>query len=132
MYKFLLYLIITLHTLLVLFMILIPFFGKNYLLFIHAIIGITIIIHWIANNNTCSLTIIEYKLRECITNKPIDQSDCFMARLIDPIYDFKKNNNTKSTFIYIMLWSLILLSSYKLHRNYKAGKLKNLCDFYFR
>jgi len=70
MYKFLLYLIIALHTILVLFIVVIPFIGKNYLLFLHAITGITILIHWIFNNNICSLTLIEYKLRETITGKP--------------------------------------------------------------
>ena len=132
MYKFLLYLIIALHTLLVLFIVLIPFIGKNYLLFLHIITGITILIHWIANNNICSLTIIEYKLREIITKKPVNRQDCFMARLIDPIYDFKKNNHNRRIFLYTVLIGLTLFSAYKLRRNYKEGKLKNIFDFYFK
>lgn len=132
MYKFLLYLIIVLHTLLVLFIVTIPFFGKNYLLFLHALVGTGILIHWIANNNICSLTILEYKLREIITGKPVERNDCFMARLMDPIYDFKNNNYSLSVFLYVILISLTLLSMYKLRRNYKNGNLKNIYDFYFK
>jgi len=132
MYKFLLYLIIALHTLLVLFIVIIPFIGKNYLLFMHTITGITILIHWITNNNICSLTVIEYKLREIITKKPVNRQDCFMARLIDPIYDFKKNNHSRRIFLYTVLIGLTLFSAYKLRKNYKEGKLKNIFDFYLK
>jgi hypothetical protein len=132
MYKFLLYAIIALHTILVLFIVLIPFFGKNYLLFLHVITGFAILIHWITNNNVCSLTLIEYKLREIITKKPVDRQDCFMARLIDPVYDFKKNNHSRRIFLYSILIGLTLLSIYKLRRNYKNGELKNIFDFYFK
>lgn len=132
MYKFLLYLIIALHTILVLFIIVMPFIGKNYLLFLHAITGITILIHWIFNNNICSLTLIEYKLREIITGKPVNRDNCFMARLIEPIYDFKKNHHTRRIFLYTVLITLTFISIYKLRRNYKEGRLKNLFDFYFK
>lgn len=132
MYKFLLYLIIALHTILVLFIVVIPFIGKNYLLFLHVITGISILIHWIFNNNICSLTLIEYKLREIITGKPVDRDNCFMARLIEPIYDFKKNHHTRRIFLYTVLIILIFLSIYKLRRNYKEGRLKNIFDFYFK
>jgi hypothetical protein len=132
MYKFLLYSIIILHTLLILFITIIPFIGKNYLLFLHVLVGFTIIIHWITNNNACSLTIIEYKLREIISGKPVSRQDCFMARLIDPIYDLKKNNYSRRIFLYTVLITLTLISIYKLRRNYKNGNLKNLYDFYLK
>ncbi len=132
MYKFLLYLIIALHTILILFIVVIPFIGKNYLLFLHAITGFTILLHWIFNNNVCSLTIIEYKLREIVSGKPVNRDSCFMARLIEPIYDFKKNHHSRRIFLYTMLIGLIFMSIYKLRRNYKEGRLKNLFDFYFK
>jgi hypothetical protein len=132
MYKFLLYLIIVLHTLLVLFIVTVPFFGKNYLLFLHILGGTAILAHWIANNNICSLTLLENKIREIITNKPVNPNDSFMARLINPIYDFKKNNHSRRVFLYSLLVGLVLLSMYKLLRNYKQGNLKNIYDFYFK
>jgi hypothetical protein len=132
MYKFLLYAIIALHTILVLFIVIIPFFGKNYLLFLHVVMGITILIHWIGNNNICSLTLLEYKLREIITKKPVKQQDCFMARLINPVYDFKKNHHSRRIFLYSVLIILILFSMYKLRKNYKNGRLKNIYDFYLK
>ena len=132
MYKLLLYLIIALHTILVLFIVTVPFFGKNYLLFLHSIAGITILIHWVANNNICSLTLIEYKLREIITKKPVKQQDCFMARLINPVYDFKKNHHARRIFLYSVLIILISVSIYKLTKNYKNGILINIFDFYLK
>ncbi len=75
---------------------------------------------------------MEYKLREIITGKPVERQDCFMARLIDPIYDFKKNNHSRRIFLYTMLIGLTFLSIYKLRKNYKEGRLKNLYDFYFK
>ena len=126
MMKILLYLIMALHILLVMFVILVPFFGNNYLLLMHAIVIPFIILHWITNNNTCALTLAEYKIREYLTGKPVDRSKCFMAKLIDPVYDFTQNHKEFSNITYfgaILLWAI---SIYKLYRNRKAGKLNSL------
>ena len=126
--KILLYLIMLLHTLLVIFIVLVPFMGNNYLLLIHAVIIPFIILHWITNNNTCALTLAEYKIREYLAGHPVDRSKCFMAKLIDPVYDFTHNHKSLSRITYFGAISLWAVSIYKLHRNRKNGKLNKLED----
>ena len=46
--------------------------------------------------------------------------------------NFKKNNHNRRIFLYSVLIFLTLFSVYKLRRNYKEGKLKNIFDFYFK
>lgn len=132
MYKALLYLIMLLHALLVMFIILTPFFAGNYLLLLHAIIIPFILLHWVLNNNTCALTILEYKIREYINGGPVNRDQCFMARLIDPVYDFKKNHNDRRKFLYISMILLWGISVYKLIRNVRNGTLSSLQDLVFK
>jgi len=130
--KILLNLIVALHTIMVLLIIIIPFVGKNYLLFLHALSGIFIMVHWLTNNNICVLTLIEHELRERITGKPVDRNNCFMARLIEPVYDFKKNYQSRRIFIYGFMIFFVSISTYKLVNNYRTGKLRNIFDFYLK
>ena len=131
MYKILLYLIVALHALLVLFLITIPFTNITPLVFLHALIIPFILLHWVINDNTCALTIMEFKIREIINGGPVDRSQCFMARLMDRVYDFKKNNHSRRHFLYfsmILLWSI---SCYKLLKLRKEGKIKSFSDLIF-
>lgn len=86
-------------------------------------------VHWILNNNTCFLTLLEKFIR----NKngiSINNEDCFTCRLIEPVYDFKKNYNKLSNIIYLGTTSLWILSFFKLYNKYKSGEIKNIYDFY--
>jgi hypothetical protein len=53
-----------LHTLFVLFVVVTPFIDSNYFLFLHLMIVPFVMFHWVLNDNTCVLTIIERKLRK--------------------------------------------------------------------
>ena len=128
MYKILLYLIVALHVLLVLFLIVAPFTNIIPLVFLHALIIPFILLHWVINDNTCALTIMEFKIREIINGGPVDRSQCFMARLMDPIYDFKKNNHSRRHFLYISMILLWFISCYKLIKLRREGKIKNFSD----
>lgn len=128
MFTLLLYLINIIHICLVIFVLIVPFLNVNYYLLLHLIIVPFIIMHWITNNNICGLTVAEYYLREIITGNPVDRSQCFMARLIEPVYDFKKNNQDISTLIYTVTICLVFLSSYKLYRKWKNGEIKTFWD----
>ena len=130
MYKLLLYLIITLHALLVLFLVITPFTKVAPLLLLHAIIIPFILLHWVVNNNTCALTIAEYKIREYINGGPVDRSHCFMARLMDPIYDFKKNNHSRRHFLYSSMIILWAISIYRLYSLRKTGVIKTFDDYF--
>jgi hypothetical protein len=82
------------------------------------------------NNNTCALTVAEYYLREIITGKPVDRSKCFMSKLIDPVYDFKKNYQNKRFIIYSSAIGLFSISLYKLIKKKKSGEIKSWWDLF--
>jgi hypothetical protein len=84
--------------------------------------------HWLLNNNTCALTLIEQKLREYATGVKGDPNECFTCRLINPVYDFTNNYEEYSLFIYIFTITLFLLSFYKLYNKYQIGEIKSIND----
>jgi hypothetical protein len=128
MKKLMLNLIVILHFIFVLFVILTPFIGNNYFLVLHAFIVPFMMLHWVTNNNTCALTIMEKNLRKKIYGIEPDPDECFSYRLIAPVYDFKKNNDDLSTIIFLITIALWLVTIFRLYRNYKNGKLSSLED----
>jgi hypothetical protein len=106
-------------------MIIVPFTDNDELLFLHAMLVPTLLVHWYFNNNTCALTLLEQKFRELSTGIKDENfiKDGFLTKLINPIYDFPKNNETYSDFVYsltILLWAITL---YKLYSKYKDGNM---------
>ena len=102
------------HILVVLFVILVPFSRKffppqskypGFLLLMGAILIFWLIIHWILNDSTCCLTVLESHLRG------IPMNDTFMYSILDPVYRFISkdhlNNGTLSgvvTVVTVGLW----------------------------
>ena len=118
-----------LHILFVIFVIVAPFSGSNYFLMLHSVFIPFIIIHWICNDNTCVLTIVERYLKRKVYGK-IDEDECITCKLIEPVYDFKKNYSQFSTIIYtvtILLW-LVTMSS--LTYKYKSGQITSYVDLF--
>jgi hypothetical protein len=132
MYKPLLYLINIIHICIVLFVVIIPFLNSNYFLLLHLIIVPFIILHWATNNNTCALTVAEYYITELVTGKPVNKSKTFFGRLIEPVYDFNKNNQDESIFLYIVTIGLVSLSIGKLIRKKYTGEIKTFWDLFRR
>lgn len=130
MNEMILNIIIYIHIAFLLFVILVPFIGSTYFTLIHFIIMPFIIIHWLLNDNTCSLTVAEHFIRYKINGVYPDPNDCITYRLIAPIYDFKKNNNDNSKIIYAVAIILWLISAIKLYRKYKEGELDDYIYFY--
>lgn len=130
MNQVLLYLIITIHIMLILFVVIVPFFGSNYLLLIHSIIVPFIILHWIVNDNTCVLSIMEMKIREKLGNRDVDRNECFTCNLIDPIYNLRANYDDYSKLIYLITISLWIVSAGKLYSRYCSGQIKSFEDFF--
>jgi hypothetical protein len=94
-----------------------------------------LIAHWICNDNTCVLTIIEKHLRKNMSkkysnDKSLLENDCFMCRLIEPVYDFNKDYSTLSKYIYILTISLWLITTGKLYCKYKSGTISTWKDFF--
>lgn len=131
MYKLVLDLILGLHILFVLFVVLTPFFGNNYCLMLHGIVVPFMMLHWVLNDNSCALTIIEKSIRQQLYGE-VNDSECFMCHLIEPIYDFKNNYDSFSNIIYIVTFSLWFISAYKLTCKFRAGEITSLNDLFKR
>ena len=129
MKEILLKIITLLHVLFVLFVILAPLFDSNYFLFLHSIFIPFIMLHWICNDNTCALTLIERKLRKDIL-KQTDDEDCITCRLIEPVYDFKNNYKRFSNIIYAITIGLWIIATSKLICKYKFGLIKGWRDIF--
>lgn len=107
-----------LHLSLILFTILTPFYGSNYFLILNSVTIPFIMFHWILNENTCALTMIEDHIRCKITGKPIDKESSFIRKIVEPVYDFKMNNNQFASLIYIVTFSIWLYNTYVLYNKY--------------
>lgn len=125
----LLKIITLLHIFFVIFVTITPFINSNYLLFIHFIFIPFLILHWVCNDNTCVLTIVERKLRKEIYNDT-DDEDCITCKLIEPVYDFRKNYEKFSTLIYCLTIGLWLISFGKLYHKYNNGTISGFRDLF--
>lgn len=125
--EYLLYLINIIHLLYLLFIIIVPFTNSNYLLLLHSIIVPFMLLHWITNNNTCSLTIAEQYIRKELYGT-VNKDECFTSKLIEPIYDFKQNYEQFSNYIYLVTILLWCLSTGKLVYKYHIGEIKGIVD----
>lgn len=125
-----LYLITLCHLALVIFIVVTPFVGSNYMLLMHSVIMPFIMMHWLLNDNTCALTLAEQKIREHITGIPCDKTECFTCKLIDPIYDFKANNIDSTCAIYTISILLWLISIGRLLFKYQSGDISTFSDLF--
>ena len=116
------------HIIYILFVVATPFTTSTYFLLLHAVTVPFMIAHWLCNDNTCVLTIIERKLRGMEKDK--DDNDCFTCKLIEPVYDFNKNYKTFSALIYVLVVSLWLVSAGKLYCGYRSGAISSLEDLF--
>jgi c-di-AMP phosphodiesterase-like protein len=118
-------LISVLHIIVILFVVCVPFTKSNYLLILHIIVVPFILLHWILNNNTCSLTLAEKYIREKSYGSKPNDDECFTYKFIAPIYDFNKNHEAFSNFIYFATISLWLLSVYKISNKLYNGDINS-------
>lgn len=81
-----------------------PFVIKNrYFLKVYVLCVMLIVFHWVINNDTCVLTVIE----SWISGKPSDQT--FIGRIVKPIYNIKNTQIMNVTLI-LLLIALIRLN----------------------
>jgi hypothetical protein len=100
------------------FIVFVPFFSKDkILLWNHANLVMSIIVHWFFNDNMCCLTMIEHYIRKII-NKNAIVSESFSYRIISPIYKFDNNYKKFTIFSYIAMLTLLGISISKLLLNY--------------
>ena len=109
------------HTLFIIFVVISPFVNSNYILMLHSIMIPFLMVHWICNDDTCVLTIIERYLRKKVYKDKYKDDDCFTCKLIEPVYNFIDNYNTFSKLIYVIVVILWIISSGKIFCKYKNG-----------
>jgi hypothetical protein len=123
------------HYIYIIFIVAAPITNNTLLLLLHAIFVPFMIFHWILNNDTCFLTILESYIRNDKKTFDIEEllkkkEECFSYKLVGPIFNFKEDNEEFSTFIYIIVLALWATSLYKLYNKYKDGKLSKLQDIF--
>ncbi len=118
-----------LHMIVILFVICAPFSGSNYFLTMHLMLVPFILLHWVLNNNTCSLTVAEKFIREQTYGKAVKEDECYSFKFIAPIYDFNKNHEAYSNFTYILTISLWLVSMYNINKKISSGEIRSFQDF---
>jgi len=85
--------------------------------------------HWVFNDNTCALTLLEKQLKKTVYGE-VDEDECFTCRLINPVYDFKKDYQTFSLIIYTTTISLWLISAGTLLYRYNTGIITSWTDLF--
>ena len=96
---------------------------------LHIIVVPFIMLHWLLNNNTCCLTVAEKYIREKTVGTQVNSEDCFTYKLIAPIYDFNKEHETFSSFIYVITIGVWLISVYNISNKICNGEIKKIEDF---
>jgi hypothetical protein len=121
-----------LHIIFFTFVIIGPFTGSNYILLLHLIFIPFLLIHWVFNDNTCAITTAEKLIKKSIKKDEYDpKKDCLTCRLIDPVFDFKKNNMSRATFIYIVtivLWTITVIN---LKLKIDKGEIAGWMDLFY-
>lgn len=107
------------HVLVVCFCIITPYLYSEYMLSMWLIIVPFIVLHWVMNDDTCSLTVAEKILRG------VDDDESFFASLITPIYNHHKiSDKCIQAMTYSILLPSLCLVVYKLKHHYDFGLMR--------
>ena len=102
------------HCIIILFVLLAPFTQIPAILILHITFGFCLFIHWWANSNVCSLTVLEASLRG------LDRTDTFTHQFVAPLYEISASD--WSNIIHLITYTTMAISIYYL---YNSDKLKN-------
>lgn len=110
------------HCIIVLFILFAPFTNIPAVLILHIIFSLCLFVHWHANSNVCSLSILEANLRG------LDRTKTFTHQFISPIYDI--SSSEWSNIIWLITFFIMCVAIYKLYHSDKFkiawGCYKNL------
>ena len=82
------------------------------------------------NENTCALTLLENNIIYHVTGEHPQKGDSFIGRIIEPIYDFKKDNENFSVSLYVCMTGLWLVSVGRLIYKYHIDEIKSWSDLF--
>lgn len=112
MNEFLANIVFVFHCIVIIFVLLAPFTQIPAILILHITFSLCLIFHWKINSNTCSLTILEAKLRG------LNRSDTFSHQFIAPLYDISETN--WNSLVHIVTYTTMIISIYHLFNNKKV------------
>jgi hypothetical protein len=107
--KFLANCIYIFHLIIILFVLIGSFSNIPAILILHSTFCITLIVHWLASSNECSLTHLEAKLRG------LDKTESFTYQFVAPMYDISKTD--WSNLCYFITIIVLCISLYKLYHS---------------
>jgi hypothetical protein len=125
------------HILIILFIVCVPIFSNdNLILTFYVLIVPFMILHWMLNNDSCSLTMLEMYIKTndinetfaMMNNKPA-LNELITYKFIGPIYNFNNDYKQFSSFTYIIVILLWMISASKLYLKYKSGNILHASDF---
>lgn len=105
-------LIFIFHCIVVLFVLFAPFTNIPAILILHITFALSLIVHWRANSNVCSLSILEAHLRGLDSRQ-----DAFTHKFIAPMYDI--SSTEWSSIVWIITLIVLCISIYKLYNTDK-------------
>jgi hypothetical protein len=100
------------HCIIILFVLFAPFTNIPALLILHITFAICLMVHWHANSNICSLSVIEAHLRGLDARE-----DTFTHQFIAPVYDI--SSTEWSNIVWIITSIVLVISIYKLYNTDK-------------
>jgi hypothetical protein len=100
------------HCIIILFILFAPFTNIPAILILHITFAFSLIVHWHANSNVCSLSILETHLRGLDTSE-----DTFTHQFIAPMYDI--SSTEWSNIVWIVTSIVLGISVYKLYHTDK-------------
>lgn len=99
------------HCLVILFILFAPFTNIPAILILHIMFALSLFVHWYANSNVCSLTVLEANLRG------LKRTDTFTHQFIGPVYDI--STTEWSNLVWYVTLFITCLSIYKLYNTEK-------------
>jgi hypothetical protein len=100
------------HCIIILFVLLAPFSNIPAILILHITFAICLLVHWHANSNVCSLSILEAHLRGLDSRE-----DTFTHQFVAPMYDISAT--TWSNMVWSITIIVLCISVYKLYNTEK-------------
>ena len=123
----LLFFINIIHIAVILFVVLTPFTNNVLLLLLYLIVIPFIMLHWLVNNDTCAITIMEKVIRSQMKGGAhVNDQECISYKIIGPVYNFMNDYVDYSTWVWSVTLILWCITLYKLFIYYKSDKLNTL------
>lgn len=105
------------HILIILFILIAPFTGSLYLLIVHIFLCISLFVHWYNNNDECSLSIMESRIRG------LHYTESTTHKFVSGMYNISKTD--WSNIVWILTIVLFCISIYNLYSSHKWKLIKS-------